>query len=158
MHAAICLHSKTDNACSTMYTYIYLTVYYYYASYIAIINKYGIVLLTYYNNYYTVTPQLTIPASTVSTIHGESVQLTCNHANPNAIPIRMRWYRNNKLLLTGEKYTISVVQPTHSYSLQIHNVSETDEGAYNCIADSLYSSETVGTIHLKGTYIICFIV
>ena len=85
--------------------------------------------------------------------NGGSVQLTCNHANPNTIPIRMRWYKNHTLLLTGEKYTISVIRPTHSYVLQIHNVSKDDEGAYKCVADSPHSSESVGRIHLTGSYV-----
>jgi len=86
----------------------------------------------------------------VSSAHGESIQLTCNHANPNTVPIRVRWYRNNTLLYTGEKYTISVTQQKHSYTLQIHNVTENDKGAYECIADSVHSSKSSGTIHLTG--------
>ena len=89
----------------------------------------------------------------MSSAHGESVQMTCDHANPDTIPIRMRWYKNGTLLFTGEKYTISVIQQTHSYALQVHNVTENDEGAYNCIADSLHSSQSIGTIHLTGTSI-----
>ena len=89
----------------------------------------------------------------MSATHGGSVQMTCNHANPDTIPIRMRWYKNSILLFTGEKYTISVIQQTHSYTLHVHNVTENDEGAYNCIADSLYSSQSIGTIHLTGMYL-----
>ena len=85
--------------------------------------------------------------------HGESVQMTCDHSNPDAIPIRIRWYKNGTLLYTGEKYTISV--QTHSYTLHVHNVTENDEGAYNCIADSMHSAQSIGTIHLTGTYLHC---
>lgn len=86
----------------------------------------------------------------MSATNGGSVQLICNHANPNTIPIRVRWYKNNTLLFTGEKYAISVIRQTRSYILQIQNVSESDEGAYKCIADNPYSSRSVGTIHLTG--------
>ena len=86
----------------------------------------------------------------MSSTHGESVQMACAHANPGTIPIRMRWYKNGTLLLAGEKYTISAVQQTHTYTLQVHNVTDDDEGAYNCIADSLHSSQSIGTIHLTG--------
>ena len=102
---------------------------------------------------YIVTPQLTINNPMVSAVYGESVQLTCNHANPDATnPITVRWYKNSTLLFTGEKYTISTTQQTHSYALQIHNVSENDEGMYKCIADSLYSSPSVEMIQLTGSY------
>ena len=84
------------------------------------------------------------------TTSGETVRLTCNHTNPDTIPIRMRWYRNETLLFTGEKYTISTIEQTHSYTLQINNVTENDEGAYKCIADSPHSSKSVETIHLTG--------
>ena len=97
-----------------------------------------------------VTPELTIHNPTMNATHGESVELTCNHANPDTIPIRMQWYKNDTLLFTGEKYTISVVQQTQSYTLQIHNVTENDEGVYNCIADSPHSSISVGIINLTG--------
>ena len=100
-----------------------------------------------------VTPQLTINNPTVSAVYGESVQLTCNHTNPDANqPVRVRWYKNSTLLFTGEKYTINVTLQTHSYTLQIHNVSENDEGMYKCIADSLYSSQSVEMIQLTGRY------
>lgn len=98
-----------------------------------------------------VTPELTIHDPMMSVTHGESVELTCNHANPDTIPIRMQWYKNDTLLFTGEKYTISVVQQTQSYTLQIHNVTENDEGVYNCIADSPHSSISIGIINLTVT-------
>ena len=98
-----------------------------------------------------VTPQLIIHEPMVTTTYGESAQLTCSHANPNASPIRMQWYKSDTLLFTGGKYTISsVTQHNHSYTLQIHNVSEGDEGTYKCIADSPHSSAAVETIHLTG--------
>ena len=98
-----------------------------------------------------VTPQLIIHEPMVTTTYGESVQLACSHANPDANPIRMLWYKGDTLLFTGEKYTISsVTQQTHSYTLQIHNVSDNDEGMYKCIADSAHSSASVGTIQLTG--------
>ena len=84
-------------------------------------------------------------------ILGKSVLLTCIHANPDANhPIRMQWYKNNALLFTGEKYTISVTQQTHSYYLQVRNVTENDEGTYKCIANSLYSSQSIAMIQLTG--------
>ena len=86
----------------------------------------------------------------VTAIQGGSVQLTCNHTNPDSTPIRVRWYKNDTLLHTGEKYTISVIQPTHSYTLQVHNVTENDEGTYSCTADSVHSSKYVGNIQLTG--------
>ena len=100
-----------------------------------------------------VTPQLIIHDSVMSATHGESVQMTCDHSNSDAIPIRIRWYKNGTLLYTGEKYTISV--QTHSYTLHVHNVTENDEGAYNCIADSVHSAQSIGTIHLTGMYLHC---
>ena len=60
-----------------------------------------------------VTPELTIHNPMMNATYGESVELTCSHANPDTIPIRMQWYKNNTLLFTGEKYTISVVRETH---------------------------------------------
>ena len=102
---------------------------------------------------FEVTPQLVINEPMIRTTYGESVQMTCYHVNPDTNPIRMRWYKNGTPLFTGDKYTISVIRQLHSYSLQVHNVTENDEGTYNCVADSLHSSKSVGAIHLTGTYI-----
>ena len=86
---------------------------------------------------YIVTPQLIIDNPMVTGIQGRLTQLTCYHANPDSTPIRVRWYKNNTLLFIGEKYAISVIQQTHSYTLQIHNVTGSDKGIYSCVADSL---------------------
>ena len=86
----------------------------------------------------------------VTAIQGRSVQLTCIHANPDSTPITVVWSRNNTLLFTGEKYTTSVIQQTHSYTLQIYNVTENDEGTYSCTASSRHSSNFVGNIQLTG--------
>ena len=112
-----------------------------------LINFYGYICACCPN---IVTPQLIIDNSVVNGIHGRSAQLTCNHTNPNSTPIRVRWYKNNSRLFTGEKYTISVIQQLHSYTLQVHNVTESDEGIYSCVADSLHSSKSVGHIKFTG--------
>ena len=41
-----------------------------------------------------VTPQLIIDEPMVTTTYGKSAQLTCSHANPDANPIRIQWYKS----------------------------------------------------------------
>lgn len=70
---------------------------------------------------------------------GSNTNLVCNvKSNPQA---QMMWYKNSSIL-NLEKNHHQVQQTSESLQLSITNVKKSDNGTYNCIANSTWRVET----------------
>ncbi|XP_008525054.1 transmembrane and immunoglobulin domain-containing protein 1 [Equus przewalskii] len=70
---------------------------------------------------------------------GSNANLVCNvKSNPQA---QMMWYKNSSIL-NLEKNHHQVQQTSESLQLSITNVKKSDNGTYNCIANSTWRVET----------------
>ncbi|XP_076338917.1 uncharacterized protein LOC143240409 isoform X2 [Tachypleus tridentatus] len=97
-------------------------------------------------------PYITENPQTLTALQGENTTLVCKAASSKDTPAVFQWRKNNKLLLEAEMENFNKTGDDgvtkHASLLHIRNISDDDEGRYQCVISNQYGTAYSDKAHI----------